>query len=379
MRQSLRWRALSGLLLLFLLIIGVLNFALLHSLSYELAPELDLHYGARRHPDAHRREHPPIRHTDTKGRAAHRVGADVTGTAVIFPAAPGDRTTAGVALVLRECGFKPDFCRNDLPSCIARQRRGRTDLVWLKTEGSAGQVPEQALNGAAAVNSFGVGWKIWSRRSLCLALNRNRQALRSASLASWYPDCYTLPLQQAQAAQLRSDQAPGDGMWIVHTSSGSSILQSGQEAAQARGTGVMQRYISPPLTLQGFKFSLLLYVAVTSISPLRAWIYHDGHVLVATKTYARGASGVDEEPSHVTHLDRPTGPLQTLRGRSGLLHHLAASSNQDEFWSKVEGAIALAVLSAVSQLKVRSTSASPALHESTSAHPALNESPRCLE
>lgn len=45
------------------------------------------------------------------------------------------------------------------------------------------------------------------------------------------------------------------------------------------------RYISNPLLINGYKFDLRIYVAMTSINPLRIYIYKEGLVRFATDQY----------------------------------------------------------------------------------------------
>jgi len=383
-----RWKSLLMLLPLMLLTVGVLNIVLLHSLSTSLWPELD-DDGRAAAAVRQRRQHRVARMRLARGggsgvgavaAAAERMddgwgvgsgrgqgragGGAATRSAVIFPATPGDRTTGALSLVLRERGLQPTFCRQDLRRCIAQQSQRMTDLVWLKKEGNVGEITEQSLEGAAAVNSLGLGWKVWSRRSLCIALSHNRKAVKERPTGtapmSWYPECYTLPLKPAQAARLRGDPVPDGGMWIVHGSSAkaSSIFPSGEEAAGVSGAGVMQRYISPPLTIQGYKFSLLVYVVVTSASPLRAWLYRDGHVLLASKPYTEQVEGADWRQAHVTRMDAHPEKVQHIRGRSGLLQHLAASEIEtDQIWDNIEDAVGMAVLSATTYMPPQSPAA----------------------
>ena len=385
-----KWRYVLGFLPLLLLIVGVVNILMLHSMSSVLQLDEAWHEAGPRH-----RHHAALQRQKAEGprlpaasieprqsaTGSERTGDSLsprvrtsTARAVIFPASPGDRTTAALVAVLREIRMQPDFCRKDLASCILKHADSTTDLVWLKKEGNIGQIPEQSLVGASAVNSLGLGWKVWSRRSLCIALHTSRKALKQEagvkSLTSWYPECYTLPLKPAAAARLRGNQEP-DGMWVLHGSStaSSAVFPSGVEAAKVTGGGVMQRYISPPLTLQGYKFSLLLYVAVTSVCPLRTFLYRDGHVLLALHPYSEDVQGKDWRQAHSTRIDAHPEHVQRMRGEHGLLKYLAAALrgktvqgktvqepqdlDAERVWASIEDAVGLAILSVVTYVVPR--------------------------
>ena len=56
-------------------------------------------------------------------------------------------------------------------------------------------------------------------------------------------------------------------------------------AASGCDSCVVQRYLSHPLLLDGFKFDLRLYVFVASCDPLRIFLFPDGLVRLATELY----------------------------------------------------------------------------------------------
>ena len=63
----------------------------------------------------------------------------------------------------------------------------------------------------------------------------------------------------------------------------------------------MSEYINNPLLFDGFKFDLRVYVAITSINPLRLYIYEDGLTRFATSKYTNALHG-NKKQSKYTHL-----------------------------------------------------------------------------
>lgn len=70
---------------------------------------------------------------------------------------------------------------------------------------------------------------------------------------------------------------------------------------------VVSEYISNPLLLNGYKFDMRIYVAITSINPLRIYIYEEGLARIATCKYtqgpsaAGGAAGSKQKYMHLTN------------------------------------------------------------------------------
>ena len=77
-----------------------------------------------------------------------------------------------------------------------------------------------------------------------------------------------------------------DKSWIVKPASSSQgkgifITQDISEIPP-RTQMVVSEYVNRPFLVDGYKFDLRVYVAVTSINPLRVYIYEDGLARFAT-------------------------------------------------------------------------------------------------
>lgn len=77
--------------------------------------------------------------------------------------------------------------------------------------------------------------------------------------------------------------------WIVKPSNmaqGKGIFITNQSREINRGqSAVVSHYISNPLTVDKLKFDLRIYVAMTSVNPLRIYMYEEGLVRFATEEY----------------------------------------------------------------------------------------------
>jgi hypothetical protein len=66
---------------------------------------------------------------------------------------------------------------------------------------------------------------------------------------------------------------------------------------------VVSHYIENPLTIDGLKFDLRIYAAVTNLNPLRIYVYNDGLVRFATEQYRRPtAESLNQYDSQFVHL-----------------------------------------------------------------------------
>jgi hypothetical protein len=104
-----------------------------------------------------------------------------------------------------------------------------------------------------------------------------------------FPETFNLPsdykgwlaeYQRIQAVEEDGEAESGNNIWImkpVGSSRGRGIfLVSDLNDVSYSESMVVQRYITNPLLINGFKFDLRLYVCVLSFQPLRAYIHRRG-------------------------------------------------------------------------------------------------------
>ena len=70
-------------------------------------------------------------------------------------------------------------------------------------------------------------------------------------------------------------------------------------------SAIVSHYISNPLTVDKLKFDLRIYVALTSVCPLRIYMYDEGLVRFATAEYSaptgEGLTGQKNQFIHLTN------------------------------------------------------------------------------
>lgn len=95
-------------------------------------------------------------------------------------------------------------------------------------------------------------------------------------------------------------------LWIAKpaaSSQGKGIVVTNKLAEiPNKGTPhIVSEYINNPLLFDGFKFDLRVYVAITSINPLRLYVYDEGLTRFATGKYTNTVSG-NKKNAKFTHL-----------------------------------------------------------------------------
>jgi hypothetical protein len=81
-----------------------------------------------------------------------------------------------------------------------------------------------------------------------------------------------------------------DNIWIVKPAAASRgkgifILNDLKDLPKEEGEFVVSKYISNPLLISGHKFDLRVYVLITSVDPLKIYVFNEGLVRFASEPY----------------------------------------------------------------------------------------------
>jgi len=108
----------------------------------------------------------------------------------------------------------------------------------------------------------------------------------------WLPLTFILPNEMGTLQEAMVNN-PGLS-WIVKPASSSQgkgiFITRDVYKIPPKQQMVVSQYVDNPLLVDGFKFDLRIYVALTSINPLRIYIYEDGLARFATQKYSSSVS-----------------------------------------------------------------------------------------
>ncbi len=125
---------------------------------------------------------------------------------------------------------------------------------------------------------------------------------------SYYPRTWVLPseLNDFRSQFDANGNAIGNKIYIIKPDGGCQgrgiFLTRTWDLVPQTENVVAQLYIKKPLLLDGYKFDLRLYCLVTSVKPLRMYLFHDGLVRMCTEEYVKPSkSNLDNVCMHLTN------------------------------------------------------------------------------
>lgn len=132
-------------------------------------------------------------------------------------------------------------------------------------------------------------------------------------------------LSPSQNAELQAAMKRQKGqLWIMKPKASSqgkgiSVISSFDEIPRGAGlkAQIIQQYIQDPLLIDGYKFDLRVYVALTSVNPLRLYVYDEGLVRFASERY--DTTDLKNVFSHLTNysINKRNNDKAAENGRQG--------------------------------------------------------------
>ena len=142
----------------------------------------------------------------------------------------------------------------------------------------------ESLTKYQKINHFPRSYEI-TRKDLMYKNLAKMQAMFGLKNYDFIPKTFIMPLD---AGQLEYEMNQNETTWIVKpsaSSQGKGIFLTTRFSEIPKKDHVISKYIENPLLIDGLKFDLRIYVAITCFNPLRIYMYKEGLVRFATHKY----------------------------------------------------------------------------------------------
>jgi len=127
------------------------------------------------------------------------------------------------------------------------------------------------------------------------------QSLYGVKNFDFVPLSFNYPKQSSQLKTEMKMAKHKHALWIMKPKASSqgkgiTLIQSFEEVPHGQPV-LVQQYIANPMLINGFKFDLRVYVALTSVNPLRLYVYEEGLCRFASEKY-----NTDDHKNVYSHL-----------------------------------------------------------------------------
>ncbi|VEL16530.1 unnamed protein product [Protopolystoma xenopodis] len=151
------------------------------------------------------------------------------------------------------------------------------------------------------VNHFPRSYELTRKDRLAKNIQKMQQ-LKGTRHFDLLPHSYILPAEfQDFCSYYSKDKGPYIVKPIASSRGRGIYLSSHPDQLPLDEPAIVSKYISNPLLIDGFKFDLRLYVAVTSYDPLCIYVYEEGLARFATVRYQNGAKFMNYQCMHLTN------------------------------------------------------------------------------
>jgi tubulin polyglutamylase TTLL6/13 len=193
---------------------------------------------------------------------------------------------------------------HDWKSVDDEKQQGKVNIFWIDVatihEHFRSIQPWQCINHFPGMPNIA--------RKNKMGQNLNKMLKAYPKEYSFYPRTWILP---GEIADFRNQfdsngNSIGNKIYIIKPDAGCQgrgiYLTKTWEKVPLNENVVAQLYIKKPLLIDGYKFDLRIYVFVTSVKPLRVYLFHDGLVRMCTESYVKPTSkNLDQSCMHLTN------------------------------------------------------------------------------
>jgi hypothetical protein len=164
----------------------------------------------------------------------------------------------------------------------------------------------RGFNPCQKTNHFPSSWHLGRKDMLARHIQRMKR--QWPTMYDIFPQSFCLPQDCSLWDMAREEQPKSLWIWKpVASSCGRGIkifpsqIQPSIVQELSKKSGVVQRYISNPLLIDGYKFDLRLYVVVSSYDPLKIYLNAEGLVRIATEKFSKSPKTLRTRTMHLTN------------------------------------------------------------------------------
>lgn len=138
------------------------------------------------------------------------------------------------------------------------------------------------------------------------ARNLNKMLEHVGKDYKFYPRTFLLPADYTELKKEFGDSRRGAKTFIVKPSKGCQgagiMLTRSLDDINPNEPNIVQRYLHRPHLLDGYKYDLRLYVLLSSIQPMRIFLFREGLVRICTEKYvATNGANLSHAQMHLTN------------------------------------------------------------------------------
>jgi len=142
-----------------------------------------------------------------------------------------------------------------------------------------------------------------SRKDKMWVNYRRMQKKHGKKFFAFLPETYNLP---ADLKLLQWKMKKNPSIWIAKPpgascGNGIVLVKNYKDIPERKNALSVQKYITNPMLINGLKFDLRLYVVMTSVDPIKLYIYEDGLVRFATRPYSPSDENLNDKFIHLTN------------------------------------------------------------------------------